>query len=276
MSDHRSPHRALAEDIASAIAARRSIAPISQRDRAFSMDEAYRTALALRAVRGERVIGRKIGFTNRSIWAKYGVDAPMWGDMTERSVHGIGQTDDPVPLSGFVEPKLEPEIALKLRHVPAAGASDEELLAAVEWFAPAFEIVHSIFANWQFALTDCVAMGALHGALFLGEAVPAGDWARALPDVGVVLSRGGSIVERGVGANALDGPLSALRHLVDGTEALGDPLAAGDIVTTGTLTDAQDIRPGDTWTATYEGAAFQPITLRFAEGAPAPTGAVTT
>ncbi len=31
--------------------------------------------------RGERPIGRKIGFTNRNIWAEYGVYAPIWGDV---------------------------------------------------------------------------------------------------------------------------------------------------------------------------------------------------
>src|SRR3974390_1753684 len=34
---------------------------------------------ARRLTRGEKNVGRKIGFTNRTIWAEYGVHAPNWG-----------------------------------------------------------------------------------------------------------------------------------------------------------------------------------------------------
>src|SRR6185295_17662104 len=44
--------------------------------------QAYQDALAvrtLRLARGERSVGYKIGFTNRTIWHRYGVYAPVWG-----------------------------------------------------------------------------------------------------------------------------------------------------------------------------------------------------
>jgi hypothetical protein len=45
--------------------------------------------------------------------------------------------------------------------------------------------------------------------------------------------RDGAVVDRGHGANVLDGPLSALRHLVDllARDPVNSPLATGDIVT---------------------------------------------
>ena len=46
----------------------------------FGLKEAYQVTAAVRAereARGERPIGRKIGFTNRTIWAEYGVHAPI-------------------------------------------------------------------------------------------------------------------------------------------------------------------------------------------------------
>ncbi|HEU5089403.1 MAG TPA: 2-hydroxypenta-2,4-dienoate hydratase, partial [Roseiflexaceae bacterium] len=42
----------------------------------FSMDEAYAVGERLvqkRRARGEQTVGRKIGFTNTTIWAEYGV-----------------------------------------------------------------------------------------------------------------------------------------------------------------------------------------------------------
>ena len=34
--------------------------------------------LQLRRARGEKMVGRKIGFTNRNIWAENGATAPIW------------------------------------------------------------------------------------------------------------------------------------------------------------------------------------------------------
>ena len=54
---------------------------------------------------------------------------------------------------------------------------------------------------------------------------------------------------RSVGANVLDGPLQALLHFVRELRATPgtDDLAAGDVVTTGTLTDAHAVHAGETW-----------------------------
>ncbi len=54
------------------------------------------------------------------------------------------------------------------------------------------------------------------------------------------LKRDGTGVDHGRATNVLDGPVSALRHLVDilVRDQVSPPLAAGEIVTTGTLTRA--------------------------------------
>ncbi len=55
-------------------------------------------------------------------------------------------------------------------------------------------------------------------------------------------------MDRGVGANALDHPALALAFLADivARQSQFAPLAAGEIITTGTLTAALDIHPGET------------------------------
>ena len=58
--------------------------------------EAYEHALAVREMRiarGEKPVGFKVGFTNRTIWERYGVYAPIWGtvyDSTLRHCDGRG------------------------------------------------------------------------------------------------------------------------------------------------------------------------------------------
>jgi 2-oxo-3-hexenedioate decarboxylase len=73
-------------------------------------------------------------------------------------------------------------------------------------------------------------------------------------------------MDRGRGSNVLDGPLSAVRHLVERLAHDPDnaPLAAGEIVSTGTLTRALPVRPGETWTTTLKGIDLEGASLRFA------------
>jgi len=265
MSEIQSPSRPrdLAREVLAALSEARQIPPFSERVPDFDLPMAYAVASDLRQLRGETVVGRKIGFTNRTIWKRYGVDAPMWGDVTEASVAAVN--GEPIRLAPFCEPRLEPEVALRLHATPGADMDDAALLSCVEWFAPAFEIVQSIYPGWRFTLADCAAANGLHGRLLLGPPVPSGEWALRMPDMALDLLRGTTLVETGYGHNVLGGPLSALRHLVETLLAhSAPPLVPGEIITTGTLTDAWSLAPGETWTAHYRDSPLGSITARFA------------
>ncbi|GAB5374106.1 MAG: fumarylacetoacetate hydrolase family protein [Acuticoccus sp.] len=214
------------------------------------------------ALRGERTVGRKIGFTNRTIWERYGVDGPMWSDVTDRTLLQIA--DGPVSLAGLSQPRLEPEVAVCLAHSPTPGMSDETLIGCIAWFAPAFEIVQSIYPDWRFTLADCIAANALHARLLVGTPAEPGPWALELPQMEVTLRHGEEAVDKGVGANVLDGPLAALRFLVEMRATEGAVLAPGEIISTGTITDAWPIAPGETWTADYGDTPLSTITAEFA------------
>ena len=102
-----------------------------------SLDAAYQRQLqvrALRLARGERPRGFKIGFTNRSIWPRYQVFAPIWGtvyDTTLQLCEGEGE----VALSGTCEPRLEPEAVFGLRATPPAELTIQSLFDSIEWVA---------------------------------------------------------------------------------------------------------------------------------------------
>lgn len=222
----------------------------------------------LREARGERVVGRKIGFTNRNIWAQYGVYAPIWGYVYDSTMRDLASLDGPVPLAAFAEPRIEPEIVFGLASAPRAGMDEAALLSCIGWVAHGFEIVQSIFPGWVFAPADTVAAFGLHGALFVGERHPVAEkrdeWLRALSDFSVTL-RCGDVVEHGHARDVLDGPLSALKHFVDllAGDAHNPPLAAGEIVTTGTLTRAMPVRPGERWRTELAGIPLQGIAIAF-------------
>lgn len=249
----------------------RQIAPFTAHDPAFDLDRAYRVTPAvrrLREARGERVVGRKIGFTNRNIWAQYGVYAPIWGYVYDSTLRDLAALDGPVPLATFAEPRIEPEIVFGLASAPHAGMDEAALLSCIGWVAHGFEIVQSIFPDWVFAPADTVAAFGLHGALFVGERHPVAEkrdeWLRALSDFSITL-RCGEVIRHGHARDVLGGPLSALKHLVDllATDPHNPPLAAGEIVTTGTLTLAIPVKPGERWRTELSGIPLQGIAIAF-------------
>ena len=263
----------IAQEILEAWAARRPMASLAARMPGFGLDEAYQVTAALRRLRqarGERSVGRKIGFTNRTIWAEYQVYAPIWGDMyatTLQETDGKARVD----LAPYLEPRLEPEIAFGLTRAPKLGMDEAALLGCIGWVAHGFEIVHSLFPGWRFAAADTVAAFALHGAYRMGPRVPidrmpASDWLDALTKFEISLYRDDTFVDRGRAVDVLDGPLSALRHLNDllTTDQHNPLLAAGEIITTGTVTRAYPVEPGQTWRTALHGIDLPPMTIHFA------------
>jgi 2-oxo-3-hexenedioate decarboxylase len=260
-------HEAIAAEALAAIDGARRTVPFSARCPGLTLDDAYRISgrlCALRTARGERVIGRKIGFTNRTIWAEYGVYAPMWGfvfDTTVRDLPPPGLAErHPFALAPFAEPRIEPEIVFRLAAAPSPDMDEAALFRCMDWVAQGFEIVQSVFPGWKFAPADTVIVNGLHGALLLGPRHPAdlgrvADWVSNLAGFEIDLLRDGAVVDRGQGANVLDSPLSALRHLVAllARDPVNAPLATGDIVTTGTLTRAFPVSPGECWSTALRG-----------------------
>lgn len=235
--------------------------------------EAYQRALAvrrLREARGERPRGYKVGFTNRTIWPRYGVYAPIWGtvwDSTLAFCEGQGE----VSLAGAVQPRIEPECVFGLRATPPPDASLEALRDCLDWVAPGFEIVQSHMPDWKFSAADSVADGGLHARLLVGPRIAADGLPRdaaafdaALAQAQVRLLRDGAQVDEGRGANVLDGPLQALRHFLQELRACpgAADLQAGDVVTTGTWTDAHPVQTGQAWRADFRGA-LAPLEVRF-------------
>jgi 2-oxo-3-hexenedioate decarboxylase len=254
--------RAIADRLIAAYDGATMLPPISASAPDFDVAAAYevlREIDARRRAQGWRAVGRKIGFTNRTIWAAYGVDRPMWARTWEHTVR-VADADgrSHVSLAGLVQPRIEPEVVFRLRAPLSGGADPTTALAAVEWIAAGFEIVQSHFPDWRFTAADCTAAFGLHGALVVGTPTRIDDANRAaiaaaLPSFRATLRQGERIVDTGVGSNVLDGPAHALAHLANllAAQPESPPLAAGEVVTTGTLTDAWPVAAGETWSSDY-------------------------
>jgi 2-oxo-3-hexenedioate decarboxylase len=254
------------EAAAAFIGSGRQVQPFSARYPDLWMDDAYRVAALVHATRlaqGYRPVGRKIGFTNRRLWDEYGVRAPIWGYVYDRTLHDLGT---PLPLAPYRAPKIEPEIIFGLVKTPLPGMDDTALLKCVDWVAHGYEMVQSIYPDWTFSAPDTVI--AEHGALLIGPRHEIGndaaEWLRTLTSFEIELFCDGKLMDGGHALNVLEGPLSTIRYVMDLLACDGDnpPLAAGEIVSTGTLTRALAVRPGETWTTTLKGIALEGATLR--------------
>ncbi len=224
---------------------------------------AYQRALtvrALRVARGEVPRGFKIGFTNRNIWPRYNVAAPIWG-MVYDSTLSFCEEQGAIKLQGISQPRIEPETVFGLRATPPAHATMDELFNCLDWVAPGFEIVQSHQAHWKFAAADAVADGALHAHLLVGKKQPVVSLATTAQAFGAVLaaatvrlSQDAAVIDSGAGAAVLGDPLQALLHFTrELAQCPGAPsLQAGDVITTGTWTDAWPVVAGQTWAADFD------------------------
>jgi 2-keto-4-pentenoate hydratase len=158
---------AIADEVFATIGSGRQITPFTSRPGSLTLDGSYRVTALLNKryeARGDKRLGRKIGFTNRTIWEQYKVYAPIWGYVYRSTVHDLGDTAT-LPLAGFAEPRIEPEVVFGLGGAPASHMDESALLSCVDWVAHGFEIVQSIFPEWKFSAADTVAANGVHGAL---------------------------------------------------------------------------------------------------------------
>ena len=137
---------------------------------------------------------------------------------------------------------------------------------ALAWIAHGFEVAQCVYPGWKFAPADAIANQCLHAALLVGPRSEPTDaiW-QSMKSLTLDLCRDGKSVEQGRAENVLGGPMESLRALVDllATDDSYPPLGADEIVTTGTLSAAPGIAPGERWSTVTHGTPIAGIEIRF-------------
>ena len=273
------PH-ALAQTIADAYARRVTIPTPSSRDGNFNLGAAYATEAALVALRragGHKTVGLKVGFANKAVWRVMKLETLVWAHMYDDTVRFATDGASTLSTASLISPKIEPEIVFKIARasaiepgVDATTAAPADVLAHVEWLAIGFEIIDCPYPDWKFQPADFVAAYGLHAALVVGK--PLEVEAGAIPELvdqlsrfTVRLSRDGEVVAEGSGRNSLRSPALCLGELqaAIARQPGASPLAAGDLVSSGTLTESQPIAAGQCWRVDVDGIDLAPLTLNF-------------
>lgn len=194
-------------------------------------------SIARRLERGERRSGVKMGFTSRAKMVQMGVHDVIWGRLTEEMALEEG---DAVPLSRYVHPRVEPELAFLLAKPLPARVSLVQALEAVAAIAPALEVIDSRYENFRFSLTDVIADNASSSGYVIGS------WSDPLRDfsnLGLVMSIDGRARQIGSTAGILGHPLRSLVAAARLAAEAGEPLQAGAIVMAGGATAAEALEP---------------------------------
>ena len=155
---------------------RQQIEPFTDADPDLGMADGYavqQELVKLLLADGDRIVGYKVGLTSKPMQKMIGVDTPDYGPVLGSTVYADG---DSVPVSAFIQPKIEAEIAFVLGS-PLAGPGVSVLDArrAIAGMTAAVEIVDSRFADWRIKLADTVADLASNGAVAISSrVVPSG------------------------------------------------------------------------------------------------------
>lgn len=239
-----------ADRLAAAYHTREAIAPISE-DASLSIDDAYQIQLAqVKRWReeGDAVVGYKVGLTSRAMQRQLGVNQPDFGHLMTRHMLADHEL---VNIDGFLQPKVEPEIAFVLgADLAGPGLTVVETLRAVDYVVPALEIIDSRIRDWKIGIVDTVADNASCGAIVVGT-VPTKPGALDLARLGCVLEVGGDIVDTGAGGAVLGSPVHALVWLANTLGRQGVAFRAGDVVLSGSVTAAHPVVSGSVVSARF-------------------------
>lgn len=231
----------LAERLDTAATTASAIAQLTAAHPDLTLGDAYaiqRRLIAHREARGERVIGMKMGFTSRAKMVQMGVSDLIWGRLTDAMQIA---DDGALDMRRFVHPRIEPEVAFRLKAPLAGPVGSAEALAAIEAVAPAMEVIDSRFADFRFALEDVVADNSSSSAFVVGGwQAPFGD----MSNLGMVMSFNGRAVQFGSSGAILGNPLRSLVEAARLAAEAGVELKAGWIILCGAATNAEALRPG--------------------------------
>lgn len=204
-----------------------------------------------------RVVGFKVGLTSQAMRRALGVDEPDFGHL----LHDMAVPDGgELPSHRLLQPRAEPEVAFVLASpLQGPGVTAAHVRAATETVAPALEIIDSRVTDWRITLSDTVADNGSSGLFVLGQQRPLDGL--DLPALTCELLCDGDVLDSGLGSAVLGDPAEAVAWLANELGRRGTPLAAGQVILSGSCTAAHPILPGQRIEARFDTLGSTSVTV---------------
>lgn len=215
-----------------------------------NLDQAYRIQdlnVSRRLKNGAKLTGKKIGLTSAAMQKSLGVDTPDFGILYDT----MEVKDGAVPSRTILQPRVEGELAFRLKSTLSGECSAEEVLAATDYVTPAIEIVGSRIKDWKLTLVDTVADNASCGMYLMSDEKFAPS-AIDLTGVGLSLYKNSNLINQGFSVAVMGNPLNAVRWLAKCLGEYGVTLNAGDWILAGAITAAVPAEPGDEFLCDFD------------------------
>ncbi|KAJ9637534.1 hypothetical protein H2204_004683 [Knufia peltigerae] len=232
------------------------IPPLRLTFKGLSTEDAYaiqKENINFHVLQGARVVGAKIGLTSVAVQKQIGVDVPDYGVLLDNMEFPEGL---PIPMSRLEQPKIEAEVAFILRKdLDMARPTVVDVIQAIDYVAPAFEIVGSRIQNWDIQLVDTISDNASSSGYVLGTPLRKLEGLDLRYCLMTIMSGSseGTVVSTGDGAACLGNPLNAVVWLARVMYERGFPLKAGNVILSGALGPMVTVQPGETYIAHIDG-----------------------
>ncbi|MDR2574507.1 MAG: 2-oxopent-4-enoate hydratase [Desulfovibrio sp.] len=243
----------LADILADAEKNAKPVEPLTEKFPDMTIANAYSVQLAgvkVKVASGGKIAGKKVGLTSKAMQEMLNVSEPDFGhlfaDMAFRE-------HMPVPISRFLQPKIEAELAFVMAEdVIGPGVTSADVLRATAAVVPSFEIIDSRVADWKIKIQDTIADNGSSGGFVTGSQLMPVD-AVNLKYVGLVLEKNGLVLDTAAGAAIMGHPAQSVAWLANALGLMGVPLKKGEIVLSGSFTKAYPVAVGDVFNATFGG-----------------------
>ncbi len=218
--------------------------------RPLNLDEAYAVqaiSIGRRLIRGEQLVGLKLGFTSKAKMEQMSVHDMIWGRLTDQmTIAHQGNTK----MDAYLHPRAEPEIAFRISKDIPETLNLSNIKEYVDGVAVAIEIIDSRYEHFKFSLEDVIADNCSSSGYCIGEWKSVGT---PVEDVAISLSVNGAEVNAGRTSAILGNPWESMVAATRLAQEYGVELKAGYVILAGAATAAVYLESGQEISAQADG-----------------------
>ena len=200
--------------------------------------------LYLTNIKNSKIIGKKVGCTNKEAQKQINVDEPFYGNIFSTF---SSKNNSFLKRHDFLNPFIEPEFSFKIKNEFSINTAPysapfpftiNEVYESIDTILPSVEIVDSRFKDWtKIGINNLIADNGVNAHWIFGEENNNIDKFN-LSNCTVNLSINNNLIYKGNSNKVLGHPFYSLTWLINTMVLQGKTLAKDSFISTGTCTPA--------------------------------------